>query len=82
MWPGGRYLSNEEINVLLQEIIHLLPKDVLDLHLTVSLQVGGGLGHASSNQGVPLTGDFFGHVTGSLVDLSPLDHTWEWNHFK
>lgn len=77
------YLCNEEINVPLQEILHLLPKDGLDLHLTPSLQIRGSLRHTSSNQCIALIGDLPGHVAGSLVDLGPLCHRREHNkHYK
>ncbi len=69
------YLHYKEINVLLEEVIHLFLKDGLDLSLTVNLHITGSLRHTPSDQCITLIGYLPGQVTGCFIDLGPLDQT-------
>ena len=75
------YLSYKEINVLLEEVIHLFLKDGLDLSLIVSLRIAGSHGNTPGYQCIALIRDLPGQVTGCLIDLRPLDRTRaDWIH--
>lgn len=69
------YLRYKEINVLLEEVIHLFLEDGLHFSLIVGLHVAGSLRHGPTNQCTTLIGDLPGQVTGCLIDLGPLDQT-------
>ena len=73
LWWCGSYFYYEEINVLLEEVIHLFLKDGLDFSLTVARHITWRLRHTPGNQCTTFICHLPGQVTGCLIDLRPLD---------
>lgn len=77
------YLHDKEINVLFEEVIHLLLKDGLNLSLTVTLCITWSLRDAPSDQCVTLIGYLPGQVTGCFIDLGTLgQRQTDWSDVK
>lgn len=69
---ASTYLSDDEINLIFNENIELLPYLCLDSSLALALRIEGTSCDAASHKSVPLLSHLSGYAARSFVNLSAL----------